>query len=1030
MTSSRISLYATLVVICLAGGSVLTQRAGSIDTITPAAARPGDSVTITGRGFGAINVSITVDGVPAAIVAANGNSVTFRVPEGVPQGATTVTAINPGGQSGSIAFHIIEGVLLSGDPNALATSAETLRLPTSANRADLDEGLILTRLDIGITPNATVGQVNAALLLVNGGIDSMHPGGLALTIAIPRQPSIEAIEAIIDRLRSMAGIAFAFPGRESAPLVLPPGTQAVGDQVFPTRFPAAWNAKRLALQDCTNRRVTILVPDDFTSTLPAGYATFSTEIPPTSFALPDRPTTTATHGYDVITTMAAAFNGTAPTGANPFVECLDIIGVNLGGLTGYAQVERLVSYFPATRKFLINHSRGYLYQCPIEFSQTLNAATCNANWVRGKFTSGFARAMIAAEYKYRTRDYWNDFLAFAAAGNANGGRTEDGFLATIYLGVSSILPTSMLNSAVDTDPFFGFAGDHQLWDRNLADPNLPSSFTADASELTQIHDTVVQHRLDTVGAAPNVVLVGSTTAANTFGGLRDSSFSNIGAFVAAVGEQILTIDGGSTQGTSFATPQVTGLASLLWLLSDELRNSSTAIALTRRAIEDNARTVTGLNSPVIDAYASILSLDRAQLPSPSSAPVRLALLDTNDDTFFTEADIDAFLAHLLDSGGTPLEPLAPDYSRFDLNGDGFTGGTNRVESFDLDRIGSQQFGKPAPPHDVTQTIEGNVAHFDEGALTDLKILCYYAYSALYTGDPTARTSRLGGRCSVSVDVTPSQAQVVAGATAQFAATVHGSSDPRVTWTTDAPGATISNTGLFTAGATAGTFAVTATSVADPNAQGTAHVTITGSGPGHGSGDVFASASGEARSDPNCPDLSIESPDNVASFSRSLHCAGHFTGKPPENQEFSATGDATTTFSETDLLGELTSATATGVYVTTATALGAFDPNLPPSFHDNAVSEAKGSYQLAFTVSRTRTVRLTGTLTGNTAFLQFGCGDVAFGSQAGAGAVDRTFTLQAGQICAIDVEAQARSRANPPPQTVSPVAGFALHVEVH
>jgi hypothetical protein len=288
MTSSPIRVCATLVVICLAGGSVLTQRAGSIDTISPAAARPGDSVTITGRGFGAINVRITVGGVPADVVAATGSRVTFRVPEGVAQGATTVTAINPGGQSGSIAFQIIEGVLLPGAANALASTAETLRLPTSANRADIDDGLILTRLDVRITAAATVGQVNAALLAVNGGIDSMHLGGLGLTIVIPRQPLIDAIEAIIARLRSMPGIAFALPAQESAPLVLPPGAQSVGNQAFPTRFPAAWNAKRLALQDCTTRRVPILVADGFTSSLPAGYADFSTEIPPTSFAVPDR----------------------------------------------------------------------------------------------------------------------------------------------------------------------------------------------------------------------------------------------------------------------------------------------------------------------------------------------------------------------------------------------------------------------------------------------------------------------------------------------------------------------------------------------------------------------------------------------------------------------------------------------------------------------------------------------------------------------------------------------------------------------
>jgi len=973
-------------------------------------------------------VRVTVGGVPAPVIEATGSRVTFRVPEGVPQGTTTVTAINPGGQSGSIAFHIIEGVLLSGAASALASSAETLRLPTSANRDDIDDGLILTRLGVRITPDATVGQINAALLAVDGGIDSMHPGGLALTIAIPRQPSIEALEAIVARLRSMPGIAFAFAGQESAPLVLPPGNQTIGDQVIPTRFPAAWNAKRLALTDCTTRRVPILVVDGFAPDKPAG---FSAEVPPTSFAVPDTVNTTDTHGYDVTTTMAAAFNGTAPTGANPFVECLDIIGVNVAGLMGYAPIERMLRYFPLRGKFLINHSRGYSYQCPIEFSQTLNAITCNAAWVSSKVTSGYGRAMIAAEFKNRTHDHWNEFLAFSAAGNANDGRTDDGFLALIYPGVADIFATSMMNGVVDPDPFFGFADKQALWDRQSNDPNLPQSFAATPADVTQIHDTVVQDRIDTIEGAPNIMLVGSVTAGNTFSALQDSRFSNIGAEIAAVGEQILTLDGGSTQGTSFATPQVTGLASYLWLLSDELRNSSNAIALTRRAIEDNARTLTGLNSPVIDAYASILSLDRAQLPTPSSAAVRLALLNANDDEAgFTEADIDAFLAHLLDSSGTPVEPLAPDYSRYDLNGDGFTGGTTRVESFDLDRIGSQQFGKSAPPHDVTQTIEGNVAHFDEGALTDLKILCYYAYSALYTGDPTARTSRLAGRCSVSVDVTPSQAQVVAGGgTAQFSATVHSSSDPRVTWTTDAPGATISNTGLFTAGATAGTFTVTATSVADPNAQGTAHVTITGTGPGHGSGDVFAKASGSVQFDPNCTDLSIASPDNVASFSRSLHCAGHFTGKFPEFQEFSATGDATTTFSETDLLGELTSATATGVYITTATALGPYDPNLPLSFHDNAVSEAKGSYRLAFTVSRTRTVRLTGTLTGNTNFLGFSCGS-AFGQQAGAGPIDQTFTLQPGQTCAINAEATARSRANPPPQTVSPTAGFALQVEVH
>jgi hypothetical protein len=285
-------------------------------------------------------------------------------------------------------------------------------------------------------------------------------------------------------------------------------------------------------------------------------------------------------------------------------------------------------------------------------------------------------------------------------------------------------------------------------------------------------------------------------------------------------------------------------------------------------------------------------------------------------------------------------------------------------------------------------------------------------------------------CGVSVTVTPTEATVSTGATQQFSATVRGSSDPRVTWRTDAPGATIASSGLFTAGATSGTFTVTAVSVADPTESGTARIIITAPTAGHGSGDVFAFADGSVPFDPNCLDLPIESADDVSAFSQSLHCAGQFTGKPPENQAFTTTADATTTFSETDVLGEVTSASATGVYVTTAVASGAFDPNLPPSFHDNAISEASGSYRLVFTVSRTRTVTLTGTLTGNASstILQFSCGDVLT-TQLGPGPVERTFILQPGQFCAIHVASTAKVRANPPAQPESPTAGFDLHVDV-
>src|SRR5262249_6034449 len=91
------------------------SQAATIDDIAPAVASYGESVTITGNGFGGINVVVRVEGVQAPIVAASGNKVTFRGPTGVPIGPRTVTATNPGGHTGSIAFELSGRVNLALD---------------------------------------------------------------------------------------------------------------------------------------------------------------------------------------------------------------------------------------------------------------------------------------------------------------------------------------------------------------------------------------------------------------------------------------------------------------------------------------------------------------------------------------------------------------------------------------------------------------------------------------------------------------------------------------------------------------------------------------------------------------------------------------------------------------------------------------------------------------------------------------------------------------------------------------------------
>ena len=103
-----LTAFASVVVLPVLTCAAPVPQAGQIDTISPSCASVGAQVTITGQGFGAQNLGIAVGGVPAQVVNANGYSATFNVPAGVQLGPTTVTATNPGGQIGSIAFKVCD----------------------------------------------------------------------------------------------------------------------------------------------------------------------------------------------------------------------------------------------------------------------------------------------------------------------------------------------------------------------------------------------------------------------------------------------------------------------------------------------------------------------------------------------------------------------------------------------------------------------------------------------------------------------------------------------------------------------------------------------------------------------------------------------------------------------------------------------------------------------------------------------------------------------------------------------------------
>jgi len=176
------------------------------------------------------------------------------------------------------------------------------------------------------------------------------------------------------------------------------------------------------------------------------------------------------------------------------------------------------------------------------------------------------------------------------------------------------------------------------------------------------------------------------------------------------------------QGTSLSSPFVAGLAAYLWNLDLDLSPDQ----IRGKIVHAYDSTIPGL----IDAYAAVLSLDRYADPT-----VRKAILDVGrpggvagGDGVFDENDLEVYVQAFESTSGID------DYSRYDLNGDGYTGGDTHAH-FDL--------SMDAPPAWTDLVLidygDGTSDTMDERSLTDCEILTYYAYlQGFYEGDTTRR----------------------------------------------------------------------------------------------------------------------------------------------------------------------------------------------------------------------------------------------------------------------------------------------------
>jgi hypothetical protein len=580
------------------------------------------------------------------------------------------------------------GALLKGRRSARATRSvrdtDRLQRHPDSELSRARGGTLVPRTEIALRfrPNATVGQVNAALTSVGGRIAGSLDGSTHLIVAIPDPGDLDALDKVLAGLERRKGVRRADRTELAAPQELPPaagsppsGARAAElSHLLAMRMPAAWNA-RAAVRPAD--RPMVIVADIF------GNGTLSSQVDATfapsdllSGLVPIIPPLSRGHGYHVVGAIAANFAGSATpagrvTGVFPSTTRLRIVDVT-GETLDATGVRVLQAVQAQSGRVVVNTSLGH------------NPGT----------TDSYARQEGSQwSHEVRTRGYVNRMLHAGAAGNdgAEASRNSPWVSATLRTDLADPLEGGAVGRLTNT-----------LAVENLVDSGAPA-FTPGCLSFTSNH--------------------GGTIAA-----VGHEVFSNL--FGAAAGNK---------NGTSMASPQVAGLAEYLWsiapdLTAPQLRNLIVATAAPPLPESANCGT-DAPSAPRLDAYRAVLSLDQGVPVTPSSSGVRLAILDHTGDGAFTQADLVAHAgARRLSGEG------ARDWSRSDLNGDGFTGGPG-VAPFDLDPNGSTRAG--APQLGLVTTADGSDLSFDENAVSDVQVLCFYAHSALYTGSPEQRESLLG-----------------------------------------------------------------------------------------------------------------------------------------------------------------------------------------------------------------------------------------------------------------------------------------------
>ena len=592
-----------------------------------------------------------------------------------------------------------EGVLLEGDPSALALDVVRSMLPSPAPPGEIASGLMTTRLEGVFHPDATVGEINDALEERSMRIVSMQVGLPILVLKVPAVADTSEAVALAADLES----TFAFvevthslvPGESAAfdsggswlrdtPLEAGGWLGFQSDYLAALHLPAARNALELLDSQFGNGapRIPVLVPEYYSATTDSR---FTAQVP-----------------------VAGSGDLVGGELGNRGYQALGIIGVDSEYVefdpvqVSAAQSLILASLpmFGLTTVEMIFEVGRALEDVSLAYGDEQIILCTTMTYASGSFSdrSVLARAVDAWLWRNAVIDLSPDFIHISAAGDFGA-------------------ETDLAKGASWTSPF----------NISAAFPDLEQLVLDNAAEDYADYLTITG--ANSPPPVGNLRSVGSSEP----GAFGPSTFTSPGADLRVIGEGVVapcnessaSCDGqvATLSSTRAAAAQVAGLFAFLRSLSPT-RSTQDLLELVDLAW------FSGYAPGVVDAYRAALGLDL----SIADPRVRLAILDVaeNSDVFtglsngqFDEHDLQVFLDGF--QNATSL--------RFDLNGDGVTGGAG-TSPFDLD------INDPPLIGTVSENAEDGTISFDEQAVTDLEVLCYYAYSSLYVGDTAQRQALL------------------------------------------------------------------------------------------------------------------------------------------------------------------------------------------------------------------------------------------------------------------------------------------------